>query len=435
MQMENAYLTESPEHGLHAAKETEKSVRSLRAAAGKALLIFFVLMAALTLANRALNELAIAEVDAVNPQRGALEKRVDASGQLRAVGVIPVYAEASVHVDQVHVRAGQMVAAGDPLFTLEADGLAEFLAEKKKTLDEAQRTLDDAQQAFIYAKADMRADSLDRYANAQAKVERAQTAYDQAVAEGAADWRVKNRLEDLEKAIRARDRLNSVRSYFDAEKDLEKAGQEFEEATEEWEKASRIAQNPTIYAPCDAQVVGVDVEPGGTATTDAAAVKLARLDDELELVVAVSEDDAENLETGDMADITIGNRDYQCPILSIAPSSQEAGKTELSFRLPAGAGRSGMSADVQIRKRTQNYDLLIPLSALRKDNTSYYVYMVVQRDGALGAETTVARAEVSLLDQDSTRAAVQGGVGLRDQVVARGDRELHDGDRVRVKEE
>ena len=94
-----------------------------------------------------------------------------------------------------------------------------------------------------------------------------------------------------------------------------------------------------------------------------------------------------------------------------------------------------MSANVEIRKRTQNYDLLIPLSALRKDNYSYYVYIIEQSEGALGAETTVARMDVSLLEQDSTRAAVRGGIGPRDRIVARGDRELHDGDRVRVKED
>ena len=94
-----------------------------------------------------------------------------------------------------------------------------------------------------------------------------------------------------------------------------------------------------------------------------------------------------------------------------------------------------MSASVEIRKRTQNYDLLLPLGALRKDNYGYYVFVIVQRDGALGAETTVTRMDVTVVELDSARAAVQGGVSSRDQVVARGDRELHDGDRVRVKED
>jgi len=182
-------------------------------------------------------------------------------------------------------------------------------------------------------------------------------------------------------------------------------------------------------------VINVDIQPGSLSSTSAAALTLARLDGELELVAIVSEDDAEDLETGDMARITIGGSEYQYPILSLAPSSQNAGKTEISFLLPASVGRSGMAASVEIRKRTQNHDMLIPLGALHQDNYGYYVFVVVQREGALGAETTIKRMDVTLVEQDSTRAAVQGGVNSRDSIVARGDRELRDGDRVRMKED
>ena len=64
---------------------SKKTEGRLRRTAGKALGIFLALMVVLTLANQAMNELAIAQVDAVYPQRGALEKRIDASGQLQAV--------------------------------------------------------------------------------------------------------------------------------------------------------------------------------------------------------------------------------------------------------------------------------------------------------------------------------------------------------------
>ena len=414
---------------------SEKSEGRLRRTAGKALGIFLALIVALTLANQAMNEMAIAQVDAVTPQRGALEKRVDASGQLQALNLTPIYAEAAVHVRQVYVRSGQEVAAGEPLFILEAAGLREWMEEKQKALDEAAQSLADAQQAFAYAKADMRVYALDRYADAQEKVEQALAVYNAAVEQGASQSRINGMLDDLERAIRRRDSMSGVRSYFEKEKELERAEQVYRDELESWEDAVRIAGNATVYAPFDAQVVGVDVQAGDTASVSVAAAILAPLDGELELVVTVSEEDAENLEAGDEARITIGNGDYWYPILAIAPSVQDAGKVELSFQLAAGAGRIGMSANVQIRKRTQNYELLVPLSGLRKDNVGYYVYTIVQRDSALGAQTTVERADLSLLEQDSTRAAVQGGVNMRDRIVSRSDRELHDGDRVRVRED
>ncbi|MCL1855840.1 MAG: hypothetical protein FWF86_08915 [Clostridia bacterium] len=434
MQMK-AFKKQQPEISQRPNEDTVKSDGRLRRTAGKALGVFMALMVVLTLANQAMNELAIAQVDAVNPQRGALERRIDASGQLQSADLLPIYAEAPVHVEQVYVRSGQEVAAGEPLFTLEAAGLREWAEEREKAFDEAAQNLADAQQAYAYAKADMRTNALDRYAKAQEKVDQAQADYDAALEQGASQRRVSSRLDDLEKAIRSRDGIGNVRNYFEKERELERAKRDHEDALANWEDTVRIEKNATVFAPVEAQVASLDIKAGDTASTSTAAVKLAPIEVELELVVVVNEEEAENLETGDEARISIGNSDYLRPILAIAPSAQEAGKVELSFRLAAGAGRIGMSADVQIRKRTQNYDLLVPLSALRKDNAGYYVYTIVQQEGALGAQTTVERADLSLLEQDSTRAAVQGSVNMRDRIVSRGDRELHDGDRVRVRED
>ena len=414
---------------------SKKTEGRLRRTAVKALGIFLTLMVVLTLANQAINELAIAQVDTVFPQRGALEKRVDASGQLQAVNVTPIYAEAAIHVRQVHVRSGQEVTAGEPLFTLDVASLQEWMEEKRKILDEASQNLDDAQQAFAYAKADIRVYALDRYADAQDEVDRAQAIYDAAVEQGVSQRRIDGMLDDLERAIRRRDGMTSVRNYFVKEKELERAEQAHGDMLKSWKDAVRIAGNATVCAPFNAHVVGVDVQAGDTASVSIAAVILASLDEKLELVATISEEDAENLEIGDDARISISNSDYQYPILAIAPSVQDAEMVELSFQLAAGAGRIGMSANVQIRKRTQNYELLVPLSGLRKDNVGYYVYTIVQKDGALGVQTTVERADLVLLEQDSTRAAVQGGVNMRDRIVSRSDRELHDGDRVRVRED
>ena len=152
----------------------QSTKRSPRAAAGRALIVFLLLMAAFTFANNALNELSIAKVDTLSPQRGALEKIINSSGQLAASKVLPIYAEAAVHVETVHVRAGQQITKGQPLFTLEAKGLNDLFNDAQKAVEDAQQTLSDAQQALAYAKADMREGALGDYADAQHDVDIAQ---------------------------------------------------------------------------------------------------------------------------------------------------------------------------------------------------------------------------------------------------------------------
>lgn len=414
--------------------QTQSVKSSSRAAAGKALALFLALMALLTLANNALNELAVAQVDTVSPQRGALERRIDASGELSARESVAIYAEAEAHVERVSVRAGQTVSAGDPLLTLQQSALDDFEKAARLALEEAERSQTNAEQDLAHAMADMDSYALTRHASLQAEVERAQAAYDAAMEAGSADAVY---LKDLlDGAIRSRDSYSKVRDYFTKQRALEEAQRMVADALEALEEAARIAKDGTIRAPFDAQVLQVDARVGATASTVSASVILSPLDGELELVVTISEDDADFVVAGDEASVTVGSETYALPVLSVSLSATEAGKYELAFLLPADAGRAGMSADVELRKRTKNYDLLIPLTALRQDNTGYYAYTVASKDsGALGAQTTARRADVSVLEQDATRAAVTGGISQRDAIITRADRDLSDGDRVRLKEE
>ena len=408
--------------------------RSSRAMAGKALAVFLALMALLTVANNALNELAVAQVDTVTPQRGALERRIDTSGELSARETFPVYAEAAVHVERVKVRAGQTVSEGDPLFVLEQAALDDLEKEARLAREAAERSLASAEQELAHAKADMDKKALAKHESQNADVDKAQAAYDAAVVAGD-EKSIRQKKTALDDAIRTRDRNNAVRAYFEKQSALEEAERTLAEAREALEKAERVARHGTVRAPFDAQVNGVDLQVGATASTAAASLILSPLDGELELVVTISETEAEYVDIGDEATITVGSDTYHAPVRSVSLSAQEAGRYELAFLLPANAGRAGMSADVELRKRTKNYDLLIPLSALRQDNSGYYVYTAISRESALGAQTTTERADVSVIEKDATRAAVQGGVSQRDTVISRSDRDLSEGDRVRIKEE
>ncbi len=187
-----------------------------------------------------------------------------------------------------------------------------------------------------------------------------------------------------------------------------------------------------VSAPVNGDVLSVSVTAGNNAGTAQASVTLSNETDGLELRVTVSEDQAGDMAVGDQADIIVGGSMVRAAIESIASSTAQAGRYEVLFRLDGSVGTVGQTASMRFRKRTQNYDVLVPLTALHQDNDGYFVYVVQQESGALGARMSVARADVTILEQDATRAAVQGGVTQRDTIVARSDRDLADGDRVRV---
>lgn len=611
--------------------------RGRRAAAGRALVVFFLVMAALTAANRALNELSTPIVTEARVQRGTLEKRVDADGLVKAASETPVFAPVKARVSAVHVRSGQNVKAGEPLFALDPEALSElksaakteltklkndrekeagspegapggeavrqadealrrarldlesekaeqehavslkqseadkasakyleakaeyenaikdarneYLEDARDDLSEKEKALTEKRRAYDWAAADVSEWMMDKYQEYLEDVADAQAAYDkasgsletaQAAYESAkgtsgesaaasalkkARNKAKEEKEDLDDAIRRRDRLSGVRDFLTSQRELENAradyaasdeayqaavsktpetlreiernasseksaldsaataldeksasldaakldlGKAVTEATRDVEDAdaellkaqselrgqeldaansdaairdkqaevdrleAALGMNGVVSAPSAGQVTSCDIKPGKLASTDEAALLIGQPGEGMEVWIPVTEDEVDNIAVGDAAEIDVGGDAYECEVLSIAPSADDPGQFDVGFRLPDGAGQPGMTASMTVKKRTKNYEAIVPLSALRKDDTGYYVYVIVTADGALGAETRVQRADVQVLDRDSSRAAVSGGVVGRDSLAARSDRDLHDGDRVNV---
>ena len=118
---------------------------SLRQKALRCLAGFMFLMILLTLLSRAARSMTIAEAVLASPQKMTIDYNITANGrtvqdQETALSTLP-----NVKVKQVHVREGESVKAGDPLFTLDTEDLsAQILAlnqEIEKMKLQAQRLL------------------------------------------------------------------------------------------------------------------------------------------------------------------------------------------------------------------------------------------------------------------------------------------------------
>ena len=390
----------------------------LRSMAGKALVVFLALMAALTWSGKMLEEMTIAVVSAAAPQRGSLDKQISASGKLAAAVTLPILVEDSARVMDVSVTAGALVKAGDPLFTMDYTKLME---SAKDSVDQAQRTVDWAiadMTALTYNRLIGQIDALsaleqtltDAQADGDAEtVRKAQAAYDMEKQRLYQDQAARNFASQLETLAKAQDELSRLNGLTDA-------------------NGMR-----TVLAPADGSVTAVSVSVGAMTQSSGAAMMLADQSGGLSLTVQVSEDSAGELAAGDTARVTVGAADYNIPIRSITLSPNSADIYDVSFLLPGDAGTVGQSASMRVQKRTANYDVIIPLNALHSDSDGDFVYVIEQSQSSLGARVTVRRADVFVIDQDSGRAALQTGtISQRDTIAARSDRSIADGDRVRV---
>ncbi|MCL1963509.1 MAG: hypothetical protein FWF69_00405 [Firmicutes bacterium] len=432
--------------------ESAEQGTQTRAMAGKALAVFLLLMLAFTWGNKMLREMTIATVSATGVQRGSLDKQYTASGSLTASLSIPILAEEPARVIEVFAKEGQTVAEGDPLFTLD---YSDIVQNKKDAVQSSRDTVSGKQRSLDWSAADLPTQTLARLQDRQASLQalmnacgQAEDAYQRTVIahgeDNAVTREAKRALDQAQYLYKTEKRRvdgdAAIRDYLNKSEELAKAQADLAKA--EGEYAALLAKvredngkyTHTVVSPAVGYIISGSLTVGSMAPTGSASMMLSDLSAGLELRVELDEGSAGELVPGDTANVTVDGKRYDCPIVTIAGSASRQGMSELSFLLPGDAGAPGKSAEADIRKRTENYNLIIPLSALYSDSDGDFVYVVEQEESSLGSRMSVRRVDVYVLDEDSSRAALQSGLSQRDSIVTRSDRSIADGDRVRLED-
>ena len=83
-------------------------------------------------------------------------------------------------------------------------------------------------------------------------------------------------------------------------------------------------------------------------------------------------------------------------------------------------------------KTAGSYEALVPLSALREEQNAAYVLAAEVRAGILGDQYTAIKVPVTVLDQDEDYAAVEGSIGADTLIVSESNKYVEAGDRIRL---
>ena len=136
-------------------------------------------------------------------------------------------------------------------------------------------------------------------------------------------------------------------------------------------------------------------------------------------------------------DEIILSRDGVSETLSISGISTEEkdGMRSITVELPEEGYPLGSSWSFKAEKQSASFSQKIPIQCLRKDNSGYYVLVILERDGILGIEQYLGRVGVEFLAKDDHYVAITGSLGREDKIAASGSRNVESGDRVRLMEE
>jgi hypothetical protein len=152
------------------------------------------------------------------------------------------------------------------------------------------------------------------------------------------------------------------------------------------------------------------------------------------LSFTVTSDQARRLRPGDEA--TVSNywwgREIYATLASIRNDPQNPQSSRILTFDITGDANPGMELTLSVGSKSQNYDIIIPNSAIRSDTNGSFVLRVEAKNSPLGNRYYARRVEVSILASDDLNAAVSGDLNYGDFVITTSNKPVQAGDMVRM---
>ena len=150
--------------------------------------------------------------------------------------------------------------------------------------------------------------------------------------------------------------------------------------------------------------------------------------------LTVSNDQAKTVSVGDKASLVNSWYYYNMDITlkSIKPDRNDPAKSKMLTFVIDGDVTAGQSLNISVGQKSQNYDYIVPNSALRNDNNGDYILIVESKSSPLGNRYIATRVDVQILAKDDTQAAINGAITGWEYVITTASAPIKAGDQVRM---
>ena len=233
---------------------------------------------------------------------------------------------------------------------------------------------------------------------------------------------------NLEDSLRSEQSDSTLGLY---QLDLEEAGEELKRLK------GILEQEGVVKADASGVVTRVGVA-AGEQTSSGASVVFADTARPLQFEVILQKEEKKYVNLGAEAEITLGNSSnmIKATVDYLTEMETSPGSFTALVTLPEGMGTIGQSGMFRVTQQSEMYNFCIPVDALHMDeNQRSFVYVLGERSGFLGSELTAEKLMVDVLDKNDKYAALAGGVvDGNSRIICTADREIADGDPVRMKD-
>lgn len=308
----------------------------------------------------------------------------------------------------------------------------EALAGKKAALAKADEALSKANKDLAAAVKEQEAreasSSINNINKVKAEYEVSKYSYEkQRDAARAEVDRIQNELNDLISMIGDVSNLQSLQDNVNSAKKI------VEEKRQKVEELSGENSGSEVISEIAGTITSINVTSGKTIESRDVMV-LQPEGQGYFMSFSVSNDQAKTVSVGDKASLVNSwyYNDMDITLTSIKPDRTDPAKNKLLTFSIEGDVMVGQSLNVSVGQKNQNYELIVPNSAVRSDNNGDYVLIVESKSSPLGNRYIATRVDVTVLAKDDTQSAISGAISGWEYVITTSSAPVKPGDQVRI---
>ena len=252
-----------------------------------------------------------------------------------------------------------------------------------------------------------------------------------------------NRLADANAALKnaqavydlLKEEQTSLAADINAELDLSKTNRDIQKKKEEIEKLKEKSMGSAVKAPVAGTITTVKYVAGETTQPEDVMAVIQPEGKGFTLSISVTNEQAKKVQIGDMAELQNSwyYEDARVMLSAIKPDPDKPGTNKLLvFDVSGSTIQADQSLSISVGQRSQEYELVVPNSAIREDNDGKFILTVESKSSPLGNRYIATRVGVEVLASDDNNSAISAPLYGWEYVITTSTKPVEAGKQVRL---
>ncbi|MBQ8175742.1 MAG: HlyD family efflux transporter periplasmic adaptor subunit [Oscillospiraceae bacterium] len=253
--------------------------------------------------------------------------------------------------------------------------------------------------------------------------------------EAEAEVRAMERELEQMKASLAQKQQSDAASAGATALDMQAKQQEITEQEELVKKLEGKAIGAEIKAQVAGRITAIPYAAGEEAAQGSSVATIEMTDKGYTLEMTITAEQARKVKVGDEAEIQyFWYGDAKAVLSAIKPDTTNPAKNKILKFEVTGDVTPGQNLQLSMGAKGQQYETIVPNSAIREDNNGKFVLAVKAKSSPLGNRYTAERVDIEVLASDDTSSAISGGLFGGEFIITTATKPIESGMQVRLVE-